>query len=190
MIKYILKQNKNKKSLAFGKWYAFPVVEETMDLAKLAKHMEEHNTGFTEAMCLGMMTAMVKCIKEMLLAGKNVKIDNLAIFSVGIRNKVGAKSEADFTAANNIAGVKLRARATGTLSNANLNTSASVKKASVIGSVSTSEGSNTPSGGNSQMGENTPSGGNSQTGENTPSGGNSQNGDSSSDNGSSDNVDF
>uniref|UniRef100_UPI003FEEB7DC HU family DNA-binding protein n=1 Tax=Prevotella sp. TaxID=59823 RepID=UPI003FEEB7DC len=153
MIKYVLKQNKNKKSLAFGKWYAFPVVEETMDLAGLAKHMEEHNTGFTEAMCLGMMTAMVKCIKEQLLAGKNVKIDNLAIFSVGIRNKEGAKTEAEFTAANNIAGVKLRARATGTLSNANLNSSASVKKASVVSSASTSEGGNTPSGGNSQTGD-------------------------------------
>ena len=153
MIKYVLKQNKNKKSLAFGKWYAFPVVEETMDLAELAKHMEEHNTGFTEAMCLGMMTAMVKCIKEQLLAGKNVKIDNLVIFSVGIRNKEGAKTEAEFTAANNIAGVKLRARATGTLSNANLNSSASVKKASVVSSASTSEGGNTPSGGNSQTGD-------------------------------------
>ena len=153
MIKYVLKQNKNKKSLAFGEWYAFPVVEETMDLAELAKHMEEHNTGFTEAMCLGMMTAMVKCIKEQLLAGKNVKIDNLAIFSVGIRNKEGAKTEAEFTAANNIAGVKLRARATGTLSNANLNSSASVKKASVVSSASTSEGGNTPSGGNSQTGD-------------------------------------
>lgn len=151
MIKYVLKQN--KKSLAFGKWYAFPVVEETMDLAELAKQMEEHNTGFTEAMCLGMMTAMVKCIKEQLLAGKNVKIDNLAIFSVGIRNKEGAKTEAEFTAANNIAGVKLRARATGTLSNANLNSSASVKKASVVSSASTSEGGNTPSGGNSQTGD-------------------------------------
>ena len=153
MIKYVLKQNKNKKSLAFGKWYAFPVVEETMDLAELAKHMEEHNTGFTEAMCLGMMTAMVKCIKEQLLAGKNVKIDNLAIFSVALRNKEGAKTEAEFTAANNIAGVKLRARATGTLSNANLNSSASVKKASVVSSASTSEGGNTPSGGNSQTGD-------------------------------------
>ena len=153
MIKYVLKQNKNKKSLAFGKWYAFPVVEETMDLAELAKHMEEHNTGFTEAMCLGMMIAMVKCIKEQLLAGKNVKIDNLAIFSVGIRNKEKAKTETEFTAANNIAGVKLRARATGTLSNANLNSSASVKKASVVSSASTSEGGNTPSGGNSQTGD-------------------------------------
>lgn len=91
--------------------------------------------------------------QEQLLAGKNVKIDNLAIFSVGIRNKEGAKTEAEFTAANNIAGVKLRARATGTLSNANLNSSASVKKASVVSSASTSEGGNTPSGGNSQTGD-------------------------------------
>ena len=162
MIKYVLKQNKNKKSLAFDKWYAFPVVEETMDLAGLAKHMEEHNTGFTEAMCLGMMTAMVKCIKEQLLAGKNVKIDNLAIFSVGIRNKEGAKTEAEFTAANNIAGVKLRARATGTLSNANLNTSASVRRASNV--VVSGSGSGTGNGADSNtIGGNTTTGDNSQS---------------------------
>ena len=47
MIKYVLKENKNKKSLAFGKWYAFPVADETIDLSDLAKHMEEHNTGFS-----------------------------------------------------------------------------------------------------------------------------------------------
>lgn len=130
MIKYITKQNKNKKSEAYGKWYAYPVVDETVELADLAKHMEEHNTGFSEAMCLGMMTAMVKCIKEQLLAGKNVKINNLAIFSVGIRNKEGAKSEAEFTVAGNISGLKLRARATGTLSNANLYNQANVRKVS------------------------------------------------------------
>lgn len=129
MIKYVLKQNKNRKSPVFEKWYAFPVVEETVDLAALARHMEEHNTGFSEAMCLGMMTAMVKCIKEQLLAGRNVKIDNLAIFSVGIRNKCGADSEANFTAAANIGGVRLRARATGTLSNASLSSAASVRRA-------------------------------------------------------------
>ena len=170
MIKYVLKQNKNKKSLAFGKWYAFPVVEETMDLAGLAKHMEEHNTGFTEAMCLGMMTAMVKCIKEQLLAGKNVKIDNLAIFSVGIRNKEGAKTEAEFTAANNIASVKLRARATGTLSNANLNTSASVRRASNV--VVSGSGSGTGNGADSNtIGGNTPTGDNSQAGGSSTTGG-------------------
>ena len=142
MIRYLLRQNTNEMSSAFGKYYAYPVVEETMDLQALAAHMEEHNTGFSEAMCVGVMKAMVKCIKEMLLAGKNVKIDNLAIFSVGIRNKQGAVSPEMFTVANNIDGVKLRARATGTLSNANLNLAASLKRA-----VSFSNGSN-PSGGN------------------------------------------
>ena len=142
MIRYSLRQNSNEMSSAFGKYYAYPVVEETMDLQALAAHMEEHNTGFSEAMCVGVMKAMVKCIKEMLLAGKNVKIDNLAIFSVGIRNKQGAVSPEMFTVANNIDGVKLRARATGTLSNANLNLAASLKRA-----VSYPNGSN-PSGGN------------------------------------------
>lgn len=172
MIKYVLKQNKNKKSLAYLKWYAFPLVEETMDLAELAKHMEEHNTGFTEAMCLGMMTAMVKCIKEQLLAGKNAKIDNLAIFSVGIRNKEGAKTEAEFTAVNNIAGVKLRARATGTLSNANLNTSASVRRASNVFVASSGSGS-----GSNIAGGNTTTGDNSQTGGSSSSEGNTDSGD-------------
>ena len=142
MIRYLLRQNSNEMSSAFGKYYAYPVVEETMDLQALAAHMEEHNTGFSEAMCVGVMKAMVKCIKEMLLAGKNVKIDNLAIFSVGIRNKQGAVSPEMFTVANNIDGVKLRARATGTLSNANLNLAASLKRA-----VSYPNGSNL-SGGN------------------------------------------
>ena len=51
-------QNKNKKSSVCGKWFAYPVADETVDLAALAHHMEEHNTGFSEAMCLGMMTGM------------------------------------------------------------------------------------------------------------------------------------
>ena len=156
MIKYVVRQNNNEKSEANGLWYAYPVVEETICLADLAKHMEEHNTGFSEALCLGMMTAMVKCIKEQLLAGKNVKIDNLAIFSVGIRNKVGAKTEAEFSAANNISGVKLRARATGTLSSSNLNAGASIKKATSVmagSSGSTSGGTTTDGGGSTPSGD-------------------------------------
>ena len=156
MIKYVLKQNHNEKSAAYGKYYAFPVVEETMDLEDLAHHMEEHNTGFSEAMCVGVMKAMVKCIKEQLLAGKNVKIDNLAIFSCGIKNREGAVSPEEFSVANNIGGVKLRARATGTLSNANLNLSATLKKAStVLGNGKSPNDDDDPSTGSGQ----TPDGG-------------------------------
>ena len=163
MIKYVLKKNNNSHSSAYGKFYAHPVVEETIDLAGLARHMEEHSTGFSEAMCMGVLTAMVKCIKEQLLAGKNVKIDNLAIFSCGIRNREGAATMDDFSVANNIAGVKLRARATGNLSNANMNLSASLRKAnSIVGGTTSGNGNNgsTPTpGGNTTPGDNTTPGG-------------------------------
>lgn len=150
MIKYVLKKNNNSHSSAYGKYYAHPVVEETIGLADLARHMEDHSTGFSEAMCMGVLTAMVKCIKEQLLAGKNVKIDNLAIFSCGIRNREGAVKEEDFSVSNNIAGVKLRARATGNLSSAKINLAASLRKASVVvGSGSSEQGGQSGSDGNS-----------------------------------------
>lgn len=155
MIKYILKQNKNKKSSAFGKYYAYPVVEETMDLAALAKHMEQHNSGFSEAMCLGVLKSMVKCIKEQILAGKNVKIDDLAIFSCGIKNREGSAKEEDFSAANNIANVKLRARATGELRNSSLTLDATVRRASMVVSSLAAGGAqsgNTHAGGGSTAG--------------------------------------
>lgn len=151
MIKFVLKKNNNESSGAFGKYYAYPVVEETMDLEALAQHMEEHNSGFSEAMCVGVLKAMVKCIKEQLLSGKNVKIDNLAIFSCGIRNKQGAASEEEFTVSNNIEGIKLRARATGMLSNANLNLQATLHKASTVLSTSGSGNGGNDGGGESNM---------------------------------------
>ena len=161
MIKYILKQNKNKKSSAFGKYYAYPVVEETMDLAALAKHMEQHNSGFSEAMCLGVLKSMVKCIKEQILAGKTVRIDDLAIFSCGIKNREGSAKEEDFSAANNIANVKLRARATGDLRNSSLTLDATVRRASmVVASLAAggAQSGNTHAGGGSTAGGSTAGG--------------------------------
>jgi glucose/arabinose dehydrogenase len=40
-----------------------------------------------------MITDMVSCVKELTLQGFAVKIDDLAIFSIGIRNKEGAALE-------------------------------------------------------------------------------------------------
>ncbi|MDO4160998.1 MAG: DNA-binding protein, partial [Prevotellaceae bacterium] len=78
----------------------------------------------------GVLTAMVRCVKEQILDGKNVKIDDLAIFSCGIKNaKGGATSTDDFTITKNISNVKLRARATGTLSTKQLDLEATLKKA-------------------------------------------------------------
>ena len=129
MIKYILKQSKTN-NLTNGKFYAYPVIDETIDLEALVKHMDRHNSGFSEAMCVGVIKAMVKCIKELVLDGKNVKIDDLAIFSCGIKNGAGTLTEDEFTTATNIRGLKLRARATGTLRGANLDMEGTLRKIS------------------------------------------------------------
>lgn len=138
MIKYILKKSTRNDATA-NKWYAYPVIEETMNLRQLAKHMAQHNSGFSEAQCLGVMTAMVTCIKEQILEGKNVKIDDLAIFSCGIRNKGGAKSLSDFTVSDNISTVKFRARATGLLTNKQLDLEATLKRASAVTTVKSTD---------------------------------------------------
>ena len=181
MILYVLKQNKNSKSAAFGKWFAYPVIEETVTLDGLAEHMSSHNTPYSKGAIMGMLTDMVSCIKELLLEGKNVKIADLAIFSLGIKNNGGAVSEDVFTVSKNIKGVKLRARATGELIAKSLNLEATLKKASATSKTIGNGGSN--GGGNASTGGDSNTGGsqNSGTGSVTPSGdGGSQNG---SDNG-------
>ena len=130
MILYVLKQNKNPKSASMNKWFAYPDIKETINLDKLAAHMSSHNTPFSKGAINGLLTDMVSIIKEQLLEGKNVKIADLAIFSLGIKNtKGGAKGEADFSVVKNIQGVKLRARATGELITKSLNLEASLMKA-------------------------------------------------------------
>ena len=173
MILYVLKKNKNSKSAAFGKWFAYPVIEETVTLDGLAEHMSSHNTPYSKGAIMGMLTDMVSCIKELLLEGKNVKIADLAIFSLGIKNNGGAMSEDVFTVSKNIKGVKLRARATGELIAKSLNLEATLKKASATSKTSGNGGSNgggtTPTGGDSNTGGSQNGG----TGSVTPSGGGS-----------------
>ena len=187
MILYVLKQNKNSKSAAFGKWFAFPVIEETIDLDALAEHMSNHNTPYSKGAIKGMLTDMVSCIKELLLEGKNVKIADLAIFSLGIKNNGGAVSEEVFTVSKNIKGVKLRARATGELITKSLNLEAQLKKASATSKTS-GNGGTTPTGGDSNTGGSQSQGGNgsSQSGNESQNGGTnggSQNGGSGSNTG-------
>lgn len=178
MILFKLSKNKNPKiKEAYGKYYARPVVTQTVDLNGLAEHMTEHNTGFSPGATKGLLTDMVKCIKELVLQGLAVKIDDLAIFSIGLKTKKGADSEDDFSVAKNIDGVRLRARATGNLTSSKLDIQASLKNAANLlvedsGKTTTPSG---PDGDGSGSGTNDPNkGDSSQTGDNkdnTQSGG-------------------
>ena len=146
MVRYILHQIKIKSSHSFGKWFAKNVVEETIDLDALAEHMSSHNCPYSKGAIKGVLTDMITCIKELLLEGKNVKIDHLAIFSLGIKNKATSDVESDFSISKNIEGVKLKARATGELMSKSLNLEATLKKAAYVnGKITTSEELTTPS---------------------------------------------
>ena len=94
-----------------------------------------------------MLADMVSCTKELVLDGKNVKLDDLAIFSVGVVSKKGAQTAAEFSLANNVKGLKLRARATGELSNAQINLEGQLKEASQYNVEGGGSTGNKPGGG-------------------------------------------
>ena len=103
--------------------------------------MSSHNTPFSKGVIKGLLTDMVNCIKELLLEGKNVKIDDLAIFSIGIKNqKGGADTEEDFSVTKNIQSVKLRSRATGILVPKALNLVATLRRATALTGTQSTDG--------------------------------------------------
>ena len=103
--------------------------------------MASHNTPYSTGAIHGMLKDMVNCTKELLLDGKNVKIDDLAIFSVGLHT-TGAPTADDFNA--NITGVRLRARATGNLTPTTLKLDVKIRELTEYG-ASENKGSDSES---------------------------------------------
>lgn len=174
MIRVAIYQNKNTKlAEAYGKWYPRVVAEETIGLDELAEHMASHNTPFSKGAIKGILTDAVVCTKELLLLGKNVKFPDLAIFSIGLKVKEGAPSKEEFSVAKYILGLRLRARATGELSSANLDTTVKrVDAATKSASKADKPSSDSPSADDNKGGTpSTPSGGGSSQGGGSQSGG-------------------
>ena len=164
MILIKLAKNKNKTiKEAYGKYYARPVVTETIGIDELAEHMASHNTPFSKGAIKGLLTDMVSCVKELVLQNKAVKIDDLAIFSIGIINKMGAASIKEWSLAKFVEGYRLRARATGKLSNTQLSLDANAKNAMDLLNSSESAAGDTTTGDTTQGGG-TSQGGTSQGG--------------------------
>ena len=170
MIQYVLKKNINEKMPnAYGKYFAYPVITETYDIDKLVDHMASHNTPFSRGAIKGMITDMVACIRELVLQGIAVKIADLAILSIGIKNKAGAATEKEFTIAKNIEGLKMRARGTGDFSCLNLSLDGTLKKASALLGDGTTTDTNPDTG--KDTGKDTPGGDNTDQGGSGTTGG-------------------
>ena len=131
MIRYYLYQWQAKGDLQ-GLWFAKVASDEILDLQALSVHMHNHNCPYSEGTILGVLRDAVKCTKELLLEGKKVKFDNLALFSVGIKG-TGVVNQADYSVQKNIEGLRLLARATGNLSTSRLFLDSQLKEVKYYG---------------------------------------------------------
>ena len=129
MIKYVKYQNKNEDSKAYGKWYARIQNGETLDVGGLAEHMASHNSCFSSGVIKGLLTDAVACIRELILEGKKVKIEDLGLFYPTI-SCVGAEPPEKFTVQKNIKGIRMRVRGSGNFSSATLKSKARYQEAS------------------------------------------------------------
>ena len=87
MVELNLYQDNRQTSEFYKKWYARASYKEQIDIPKLAKLLKVHNTNWSEGAIAGILTDMVKEIREQTLNGNTVKIDNLAIFKASIEGQ-------------------------------------------------------------------------------------------------------
>ena len=98
-IKFKIYKN-NSSAGKMGKFYARAYHDETITLEELAEHMSLHNTPYSKGTIHGVLKDMVACVRELLLDSKKVKLDNLAIFSLGLTSKPADSPETFSTSTN------------------------------------------------------------------------------------------
>ena len=196
---YLSKVKESSETEQAGKYYARVSYKQTMTIQDMAHHMAEHNTIFSEGSILGVLTDFIHCVREMVLNGNTVKLDNLAIFKATVEangletlydaaaDKVasatlGTLKEGDKTGAA-IKVIKLLAQSTGDFTREELKKDAKLSwtdktKAEILAAkgdnagASGSEGSNGSNSGTTGTDPETPgTGGNNQGGGDNNSGG-------------------
>jgi len=81
---YLSKVTENSETEQAGKLYARVSYKQTLSVQDMAHHMAEHNTMFSEGSITGILIDFVKCVREQVLNGNTVKVDNLAIFKATV----------------------------------------------------------------------------------------------------------
>ena len=92
---YDVYQNKNENNVSYGKYFGRIVHTETLNTRKLAKHIAEHGSVYTEDVVSGVLTKAEACIVEMLLESKKVKLEGLGTFYLMAENKKGGAVSID-----------------------------------------------------------------------------------------------
>ena len=117
-LKYKMYQDTRSNSNHQGEWYARAVTDRTVEFEDFVTHISNHNSPFSRGVIHGVLTDMLSCLKELVLDGKQVRLGDLGLFSVGISSKSAASPEEWTTAL--VKDVHLNVRNTKTWSNAEL----------------------------------------------------------------------
>ena len=97
MIRY-KKYKSNINNQTRDKWYGRTVTE-LVEFDEFVKHMANHHCVFGESTIKGVLIEMEVCLRELLLEGKAVRIDDLGIFRIGASTSPAGTSK-DFTSNN------------------------------------------------------------------------------------------
>jgi len=68
-----------------------------LEFDEFINHIASHHCSFSEATIRGVLIEMEICLRELLLEGKAVRLDDLGIFAIGMSTK-GEEKQEDFTA--------------------------------------------------------------------------------------------
>ena len=185
-ILYEVYQNdiKDSESVMYGKWYARLKSIETMSMTKLAKHISEHGSVFTEDVVEGVMKKFKTCLLEMLLESKKVKVAGLGTFYLTCEcQKGGADKESDFNVNQHLKALHIRFLPDQTAED-NLSSREFIKKAEFVNIKTLLSGKLDEDDGDEEGDDENESGGGSNGGSNTgggTSGGNNGGGDDDDD---------
>ena len=106
MVFYKLIQNMNENmEKSYMKWYAFPVVTETVDLDYIAERIQRNSTA-KKSDAKAVLTEMVEVLTDCLQNSQRVKIEGLGSFKVGLSSR-GADTPDDFNVNENVKGMRI-----------------------------------------------------------------------------------
>ena len=179
---YDVYKSTNEKSSSYGKYFGRVIHTETLTTRKLAKHIAEHGSVYTQDVVEGVLTKAEACIVEQLLESKKIKLEGLGTFYLMAENKNGGAVSLDkFNPKTTLKGLHIRFLPDSS-SESQLNSKDMLAKATFIWAEDlkrdAAEGRPTDGGSN---------GGNSQSGSISGNGGNTNSG-SGSQNSGSDNT--
>ena len=106
---YDVYQNKNENNAAYGKYFGRIVHTETLNTRKLARHIADHGSIYTQDVVEGVLTKAEACIVEMLLESKKIKLEGLGTFYLMAENKKGGAVSIDkFNPKGTFSGLHIR----------------------------------------------------------------------------------